>query len=96
MSKLRKSKSKKLLKSRNSPNFNITKVELSFLTPNARMAFNQLWLAFIKALILSYFNLKYHIWIETNALGYAICRVLSQLTFEISPNKVVIKTDLGQ
>ena len=41
---------KKLSKSGNSPNFNAKKNEPSFLTPNAEMTFNRLWLAFIKAL----------------------------------------------
>ena len=43
---------KKLLKSGNSTNFNATKDGMKFLTPNARTAFNCLWLAFTKALIL--------------------------------------------
>ena len=51
----------------------------NFLTPNAKKAFNQLRLAFIKAPILQHFDLENHIRIETNALGYAIGRVLSQL-----------------
>ena len=49
--KLAKSK-KKLSKSRNSPNFDTKKNGSSFLTPNTRMAFNHLRLAFIKVLIL--------------------------------------------
>ena len=43
---------KKLLKSGNSSNFNAKKNEPSFLTPNARAAFNCLWLTFIEILIL--------------------------------------------
>ena len=43
---------KKLLKSRNSINFGIIKVVPKFLNPNTSIAFNCLWLAFIKALIL--------------------------------------------
>ena len=56
--------------------------EPMFLTSGAREAFNQLSQAFIKAPILWYFDLKCHIQIETNTLGYAIGRVLSQLTFD--------------
>ena len=40
---------KKLLKSRNSPNFNAKNNRSSFLTPNTRMTFNHLWLIFTKA-----------------------------------------------
>ena len=43
---------KKLSKSRNLPNFDIEENGPSFLTPDARMAFNYLRLAFTKALIL--------------------------------------------
>ena len=49
---------KKSLKIRNSPNFDVTKAELSFLTSNAITVFNRLWLAFIIALILQYFDPK--------------------------------------
>ena len=45
-------KSKKPLKSGNSPNFNAKKAGPSFLTPEARSAFNRLRLAFTKAPIL--------------------------------------------
>ena len=70
-------KSKKLLKCRNSPNFDVKEANPSFLTPEARAAFNCLWLAFTKAPIFSYFDPKYHIWIENDILGYAIGDVLS-------------------
>lgn len=53
-----------------------------FLTPKARLAFTQLRQAFTKAPIFQYFDLKYDIWIETNASRYAIGGVLSQLTTE--------------
>ena len=43
---------KKLSKSGNSTNFDATEDRPKFLTPNARTAFNRLWLAFTKALIL--------------------------------------------
>ena len=82
LSKSRKSakSGKNLLKSRNSPNFGATKTGPSFLTPKTRAAFNRLWLIFTKAPILCHFDLECHIWIETNALGYAISGMLSQLT----------------
>ena len=48
-----------------------------FLTPNAKKIFNYLREIFIKAIILQYFNLKSHIQIKTDVLGYAIGKVLS-------------------
>ena len=56
--------------------------EPTFLTPGAREAFNQLKQAFTEALILRHFDLECHIRIETDASGYAIGRVLSQITFD--------------
>ena len=69
------------------PNIGATKKSI-FLTPNATKAFNHLRLAFIKAPILQYFDLESHIQIETNLLGYAIDKVLSQLNLDVdaSPN----------
>ena len=96
LSKLRKSKSKKFSKSWNSPNFNIIKARPSFLTSNAKITFNCLGLTFIKALIFCHFNPECHIQIKIDVLGYAISRILSQLTFETSSNKIIAKTDLGQ
>ena len=87
---------KKLSKSGNSTNFDATKDRPKFLTLDARTAFNRLRLAFTEALILWHFDPECHIWIETDALGYAIDGVLNQLTFGTCPNEVVIKTDLGQ
>ena len=92
--KLAKSR-KKLLKSGNLPNFNAKKNRPSFLILNTRTTFNYLWLAFIKALILQYFDLECHIWIETDVLGYAISGILSQLASETKPNKIVSKTNLS-
>ena len=89
-------KSKKLSKSGNSPNFDAKKAGLSFLTPGAREAFNHLRLAFTEAPILRHFDPECHIRIETDASGYAIGGVLSQLASGTSPNGVVTKTDLGQ
>ncbi len=51
-----------------------------FLTPEARLAFNRLRQAFIEAPILHHFDPERHIRIETDASGYAIGGVLSQLT----------------
>ena len=89
-------KSKKPSKSGNSPNFNAKKAGPGFLTPEARSAFNRLWLAFTEAPILQHFDPECHIWIETDASGYAIGGVLSQLASGTSLDAVVIKTDLGQ
>ena len=51
-------KFKKLSKSRNSPNFSTIKAGPSFLISDTRKTFNYLRLAFIKALIFQYFDLK--------------------------------------
>ena len=85
---------KKSLKNGNSTNFDATEDGPKFLTPNTKIAFNRLRLAFTKALILRHFDPECHIWIEIDALGYAIGRVLSQLISRTNPNKVVTKTDL--
>ena len=89
-------KSKKPLKSRNSPNFNAKKTDPSFLTPEAGSAFNCLRLAFIKASILQHFDPEYYIRIKTDVSVYAIGGVLSQLASGTSPDRVIIKADLGQ
>ena len=70
-------KSKKPSKSGNSPNFDAKEADPSFLTPEARSAFNRLWLAFTKASILRHFDPECYIRIETDALGYVISDVLS-------------------
>ena len=49
LSKLKKSKSEKLWKSGNSLNFNAIEAGSSISNYNAKIAFNYLWLAFIKA-----------------------------------------------
>ena len=51
-----------------------------FLIPKASLAFSQLKKAFTKAPILHHFDPKRHIRIDTDAPGYAIGKVLSQLT----------------
>ena len=66
--------------------FKSKKTELGFFTSGARKAFTELRQAFIKALILYHFDPKRHFRVETDASGYAIGRVLSQLTLD----------DLGQ
>ena len=99
LSKLGKSKgekSKKPPKSGNSPNFNAKNTGQSFLTPETRSGFNHLRLAFTEAPILWHFDLECHILIETDASGYAIGGVLSQLASGTSPDEVVTKADLGQ
>ena len=88
-------KSKKPSKSGNSPNFDAKEAGPSFLTPEARSAFNRLRLAFTEAPILRHFDPECHIRIETDASGYAIGGVLSQLASGTSLDGVVTKTDLG-
>ena len=68
---------------------------LNFLISGAREAFNNLRLIFTKTPILWYFDPEGHIRIETNALGYAIGNVLSQLASKTRPDGVVTKIDLG-
>ena len=57
---------------------------MSYLTPDARRAFTQLRQKFTKTPILQHFDLECYIWIETNALSYAIGGVLSQPTLDNS------------
>ena len=54
----------------------------SFLTPDARQAFTQLRQAFTEAPILRHFDPERHIRIETDASGYAIGGIFSQMTSE--------------
>ena len=68
---------KKSLKSGNLSNFDAKKNKSSFLTSDARMTFNHLWLVFTKTLILWHFDLGCYIWSETNASSYAISGILS-------------------
>lgn len=51
--------------------------EPSFLNSRARLIFVKLRQAYIKALIFYYFDSKSYIQVETDALDYAIDRVLS-------------------
>ena len=58
------------------PNIRATR-EFEFLIPSIQEFFNQFRPAFIKAPVLWHFDLKYHIRIETDKLGYAISEILS-------------------
>ncbi len=51
-----------------------------FFTSKARYAFTKLRQPFVKTLILNYFDLECHIYIERNVSGYAIGGIFSQLT----------------
>ncbi len=62
------------------PNFAKANSGTDFLTLKAKETFIHLWKAFTEALILRHFDSEYHIWIEINAFGYAIGRVLNQMT----------------
>ena len=78
-----------MVKSKNrdfSLNFKNIEAGSGFLTPKARLAFTKLRQVFMNTPILHYFDPKCHIWIKTDASGYAIGGVLSQLTLD----------DLGQ
>ena len=57
----------------------------SFLTPETKLAFSRLRQAFNKGPILYHFNAERYIQIETDASGYAIDGILSQLTPESGP-----------
>ena len=61
------------------PNIQIMK-ELIFIIFDAKKVFNYLKQAFIKVLILYYYDPKSHIWVKTNRSSYVIRRVLSQLS----------------
>ncbi len=56
----------------------------SFFTANARRAFTKLRQVFVEAPILNHFDPERHIQIETDAFGYAIGGILSQLTSDDS------------
>ena len=86
---------KSLSKNENLINFDIAEARSKFLIPNTKTAFNHLWLAFTKTLILQHFDPEYHISIETNVLGYAINGVLNQLTSKTNLNEIITKTTLG-
>ena len=62
--------------------FNNWNGAMGYLTPGTKQALTQLREAIIKALILRNFDPKCHIRIETNASGYTIGGVLSQLILD--------------
>ena len=70
----------------------------NFPTFDVRKGFNHLRLAFIKAPILQYFDLKSHIQIKTDASSYAIGGMLSQLNLDSNapPNDFNLKSDFVQ
>ena len=74
----KRSKSENLFKSKK------TLRSSDFFTPGAKLAFTKLKQAFFKAPILYHFDPEHHIRIETDASGYAIGGVLSQLTSDDS------------
>ena len=55
---------------------------VDYLTFGTKTAFNYLRHTFIQALILQYFDLKCHIRIEIDVLGYIISGVLNPVTFD--------------
>ena len=77
--------------------FKSTKVKKSpktdFLTSRAKEVFNRLWKAFTKAPIFSHFDPECHIEIETDALGYIICGVLSQMALDQHSSNHVMNKD---
>ena len=91
-------KSKILVKSKNHdfPKSRPEEAGTGFLTPEARLAFTRLRQAFVEAPILHHFNPESHIRIETDALGYAIGGVQSQLSSGARPDRVVTKDGLSQ
>ena len=53
-----------------------------FFTSRSRLAFTKLRQLFVKAPILYHFDLECHIRVETDASGYAIVGIFSQLTLD--------------
>ena len=73
-------KFKILVKSKNRdfpPNSRNMEARSGFFIPKAKLAFIQLRQIFVEALILHHFDLKYHIWIETDVSGYMIGGILN-------------------
>ena len=68
---------KKLFKSKKT-------VKSDFFTLRAKLAFTKLRQMFIKAPIFHHLDPKRHIRVETNASGYAICQIFSQLAWDNS------------
>ncbi len=59
---------------------NLSSKSRLFLTSEARKAFTKLRQVFVEGPILNHFDLERHIRIETDASGYAIDGIFSQLT----------------
>lgn len=57
--------------------YNIMEFKTGFLNPRVKLAFAGLRQAFITAPIFYHFDLEYHILMETNVSGYAICGIFS-------------------
>lgn len=53
-----------------------------FFTSNARNAFTKLTQVFVKAPILNYFDLEYHIQMKMYVSGYTIGKILSKLILD--------------
>ena len=62
----------------------------NYLTPAAKKAFDQLCQAFTEAPIFQHFNPEQYIRVETDASGYSIGGVLSQLTNDLGQWHLVI------
>ena len=60
--------------------YHVSHAVSNYLTPDAKKAFDQLRQAFTEAPILQHFDPERYIRVETDASGYAIGGVLSQLT----------------
>ena len=61
----------------------VSHIVSNYLTPDAKKAFDQLCQAFTEAPILQHFDPERYIRVETDASGYAIGGVLSQLTNDL-------------
>ena len=77
-----KSKKPKLIKIKKSDFVEANSSETDFFTSKAKKTFTHLQKAFTKIPIFQHFDLKYYIYIEIDALGYAIGGLLSQITLE--------------
>lgn len=58
-------------------------IKIDFLIFEAKKTFIHLQKTFIKALILKYFDSKYYIYIETNALGFVKKIILAKMQSKI-------------
>lgn len=88
-----KSKKPNLTKAKKREFITIHSSKMSFLTPKAKKTFIYLQKTITQILILCYLDPKCHIYIETDALRYAISKVLSQITLEQHSSNYVIHKD---